>query len=72
MRVLGLALVVLGSLALGYGGFTYVTKEKVVDPGPVEVPRERDRERRFWVPPTVGGIVIVTGLILLAIATRKQ
>jgi len=69
MRILGIVLVVLGALALGYGGFTYVTRENVVDAGPVQV--TADREKTVWIPPVVGGIAVVSGLILLAGGTRR-
>ncbi|MBA4189589.1 MAG: DUF3185 domain-containing protein [Planctomycetaceae bacterium] len=70
MRMIGLALVILGALALGYQGFTYVTREKVVDAGPIQV--SADRERTVWIPPVVGGVAVVAGLVLLASGTRKE
>jgi len=70
MRIVGIILVVLGALGLAYQGFTYVTKEKVVDAGPVQVSREK--ENTVWIPPVVGGIALVSGLILLATGGRKE
>jgi hypothetical protein len=70
MRIVGLILVVLGALALGYQGFTYVTREKVVDAGPVQV--SADREKTVWIPPVVGGIAVVSGLVLLASGSRRD
>jgi len=70
MRIVGLILVVLGALGLGYQGFTYVSKEKVVDTGSVQVSREK--ENTVWIPPVVGGIALVSGLILLATGGRKD
>ena len=70
MRVVALALIIVGALALGYQGFTYVTREKVVDAGPVQV--TADRERTVWIPPVVGGIAVATGLVLLAVGGRKD
>ncbi len=69
MRIVGIVLVILGALALGYGGFTYVTRDKVVDAGPVQI--TADREKTVWIPPVVGGIAVVGGLILLASGSRK-
>lgn len=69
MRVVGLILVVLGALALGYQGFTYVTREKVVDAGPIQV--SADREKTVWVPPVVGGVAVVAGLVLLATGKKE-
>jgi len=70
VRIVGIVLVILGALALGYGGFTYITREKVVDAGPVQV--TADREKTVWIPPVVGGIAVVGGLILLATNGRKD
>ena len=70
MRVVGIVLVVLGALALGYGGFTYVTRDTVVDAGPVQV--STDRQQTVWIPPVVGGIAVVTGLLLIATAPRRE
>jgi len=70
VRIVGIVLVILGALALGYGGFTYITREKVVDAGPGEV--TADREKTVWIPPVVGGIAVVGGLILLATSPRKE
>lgn len=70
MRLLAVALIVLGALALGYQGFTYVTKEKVVDAGPIQV--SADREKTVWIPPVVGVIGVVAGLVLLATGGKRD
>jgi hypothetical protein len=63
-------MVILGGLALCYGGFSYVTREKVVDAGPVQI--TADREKTVWIPPVFGGIVVVSGLVLLATAGKRE
>jgi len=70
VRILGIVFVVLGALALGYGGFTYVTRDKVVDAGPVQVTAEK--QKTVWIPPVVGGIAVVTGLIMIATGGRRH
>jgi len=70
MRVFGIVLVVLGALALGYGGFSYISRETVVDAGPVQI--QADRQKTVWIPPVVGGIAVVTGLLLIATAGKRQ
>jgi hypothetical protein len=70
MRVVGIALVILGAVALGYGGFTYVTRENVVDAGPVQI--TADREKTVWVPPVICGIAVVAGLLVLATSGRRE
>jgi len=70
MRVAGIVLVILGALALGYQGFTYVTHDKVIDAGPVDVSVQK--EKRVWIPPVVGGITVIGGLILLVTAGKRE
>jgi hypothetical protein len=70
VRIVGIVLVILGALALGYGGFPYATQEKVVDARPVEAAVER--EKPVSIPPVVGGIAVVGGLILLATNGRQE
>ena len=70
MRMVAIVLIVLGALALGYQGFTYVSREKVVDAGPIQI--SADRERTVWIPPIVGGAAVVAGLALLLTAGKRQ
>jgi len=69
VRILAITLVILGALALGYQGFTYVTREPVAQAGPVQVTAEK--EKTVWIPPVVGGIVVVSGLLLLVTSRRN-
>ena len=41
-KTLGIILIVLGLAGLAWGGFTYTTKEKVVDVGPIKPPAIRN------------------------------
>jgi hypothetical protein len=70
MRVIGIVLIILGILALGYQGFTYVTQEKVADVGPVQVTTER--ERTVWIPPIVGGAALIAGIALVALGGKRS
>lgn len=70
MRLAGIVLVVVGVLALAYGGFTYTTREKIVDIGPIEATAEK--EETVPLPPLVGGAALVGGLVLLVVAGRKS
>ncbi|WP_027190750.1 hypothetical protein [Fundidesulfovibrio putealis] len=67
--IIAVALIVLGIAALGYQGFTYTTKEKVVDLGPLEVTSETTKT--FPLPPVVGIIALAGGVILLVIGKRR-
>jgi len=68
--MLGLIIVILGALALGYGGFSYVTRDKIVDAGPVQV--SADREHNVWIPPVVGGIAVAAGLVLMVVGGGRR
>lgn len=65
--IIGLILIALGIVSLGYEGFTYTTRERVVDAGPLQV----NADRSHWVslPPLLGAGALVAGLGLAAIGT---
>lgn len=67
--IIAVALIVLGIAALGYQGFTYTTKEKIVDLGPLEVTSETTKT--FPLPPVVGIVALAGGVILLVIGKRR-
>jgi len=67
--IIAVALIVLGIVALGYQGFTYTTKEKVVDLGPLEVTSETTKT--FTLPPVVGIIALAGGVVMLVIGRRR-
>jgi uncharacterized membrane protein YidH (DUF202 family) len=68
MRLAALVLIVVGILSLGYGGFNYVSRDKVVDAGPIQV--SADREHTVWIPPVAGIVAVVAGLVILATSKR--
>ena len=68
-QLLGVALIVLGVVAFAYQGITYTTREKAIDLGPIQVTTERTR--RFPLPPIVGAVALVGGLVLLVAGSRK-
>ena len=43
VMLVGIILLVVGILALAYQGFTYTTREKVIDLGPVQVTAEKQK-----------------------------
>jgi len=69
VTVIGVILIVIGIVALAYQGITYTTSEKVVDLGPLKV--EAKRERTIPLPPVVGVIALVGGIVLVAVSARK-
>jgi drug/metabolite transporter (DMT)-like permease len=68
--IIGIILIVIGIVALAYGGFTsFTTKENVAKLGPLEINREE--EHRVPIGPIVGGVALVGGIILLVAGTKK-
>jgi hypothetical protein len=72
LMMIGLILVLLGVLALGYQGVAYVTtRDTVAKAGPVEVQVDRTHAVPLW--PILSGVGLVVGVIcLLAGANRKS
>ena len=69
MRTLGVILIVLGLAGLAWGGFTYTTREKVVDIGPIHA--TRDQTHTVLLPPLAGAVALIGGIVLL-VAGGKQ
>jgi hypothetical protein len=69
-RVTGLLLVVLGIVALAWGGVFWTDRDTVLDAGPLEIQTE-DREG-FAIPPIVGVLSVIGGIILLAVPDRRR
>jgi hypothetical protein len=70
VTVIGVILIVLGIVALAYQGITYTTRDKVVDLGPLKV--EAKREKTIPLPPVLGGIALVGGIVLVAVGARSR
>jgi uncharacterized membrane protein YidH (DUF202 family) len=67
--VVGVVLIILGALALTYGGITYTDREKIVDLGPIEATRET--RETIPLPPLFGALAIVGGIALFVVEGRK-
>jgi uncharacterized membrane protein HdeD (DUF308 family) len=68
--LLGILLILLGIVAFTYQGITYRTREKVVDLGPIEATAER--EKTIPLPPVLGALAFIGGVILVVAGTRGQ
>ena len=68
--LIAIVLIALGIIAFAYQGITYTTREKVVDLGPIQVTAERTRT--FPLPPILGAIALVGGIVLLVMGSRKS
>jgi len=67
--VVGVLLIVLGIAGLAFGGFSFTHKEKVLDLGPIEA--SADKKESLPIPPILGALAIVGGVVLLATGARR-
>jgi hypothetical protein len=68
--VIGVILIVLGIVALAIGGINYTTKEKVLEVGPLKA--EAEKEHTIPLPPVLGAIALIGGIVLVAVGARGR
>lgn len=68
--LIGIALILLGVVALSYNRITYTTREKVVEIGPLVATAER--ERSIPLPPLLGGLALAAGVGVIAIGYKRS
>ncbi len=69
IMVLGVALIVIGVLALAYQGITYTTREKVLDVGPLKASVEK--QKTIPLPPILGVVALAAGVILVVVGNKR-
>ena len=67
--LIGIVLIAIGIVAFAYQGITYTTREKVVEIGPVEVTAEKTKT--LPLPPILGAVALVGGIVLLIVDRKK-
>jgi uncharacterized membrane protein HdeD (DUF308 family) len=70
MKIAGIVLIVVGVIALAYGGISYTREKKVIDIGPIEA-TTKTRET-IPLPPVLGAAAIVGGIALIVVSARKR
>lgn len=70
MKLAAIVLIVVGVIALAYGGISYTREEKVLDIGPIEA-TAKTRET-LPLPPILGVAAIAGGVVMLLAAGRKR
>ena len=69
-RIVGVVLVVIGIVALVWGGIFWTDRDTVVDAGPLEVTTEETEG--LPLSPLVGVLSLVGGIVLLALPERRR
>jgi len=67
---IGILLIVLGALVFAYQGINYTREKKVLDVGSVHVTTET--HERIPVPPILGGLAMVGGVVLLVVGASNK
>ena len=70
ISLVGVLLIVVGVLALAYQGINYTRQKKVLDVGSVHLTTET--HERIPLPPILGGLALVGGVVLLVVGARNQ
>jgi drug/metabolite transporter (DMT)-like permease len=67
--IAGIVLIVLGVIGLAMGGFSFTRKEKVIDLGPIEA--TADKKESVPIPPVLGALALISGVVLVAAGSRR-
>jgi hypothetical protein len=70
MKIVGIVLIVIGVVALAYGGISYTKREKVLDLGPLQATTET--RETIPLPPLLGGLALAGGIVLLIAGSRRR
>ena len=68
MKSLGVVLATIGLIMMIYTGFNFVTKEKVVDLGPIEINKTTNHPVQW--SPIVGAVLLVGGIAIFATSKK--
>jgi hypothetical protein len=68
--LLGIALMLLGMIALFYQGFSYTVPKKTVDLGPLQVTKEE--RHNVPLPPILGALALIGGIGVLVLDRREK
>lgn len=66
--IIGLILIIIGILTLGYQGFTYTQHEKVAEVGNIQI--TADTQKTVYFPPILGGASLIVGVVLVIVGIR--
>jgi uncharacterized membrane protein YidH (DUF202 family) len=68
-KSIGIAVIIIGVIMVFYTGFNYVTEEKVVDIGPIEINKKENHPVQ-WSP--ILGVVLIVGGVVLIVADKNK
>ena len=69
-QLAGIALLILGIVAMVSGGISWTHKKTIIDVGPIQA--TTDKHERIPLPPVVGVVGLVGGIILLVLPGKER
>jgi drug/metabolite transporter (DMT)-like permease len=69
MKNAGILVIIIGALMIAYTGFTFITKEKVVDAGPIQISK-KEKHPVQWSP--IVGVILVVGGLAMVVTNKKN
>jgi len=70
MKNLGIVLIVIGMIMMVWTGFNYVTRERVVDVGPIQI--DADKNHPVQWSPIVGGVILAAGIVVMVANKNRK
>jgi len=70
ITILGILLTAIGVISLIYQGVTFTTREKVIDFGPIQAYKQKNKT--IPLPPILGVLAIAGGILLIVAGVRKK
>ncbi len=66
----GIILIIIGIVGFSLGGFSFTHEKKDVDMGPLQISHQQ--KKTVPIPPTLSGIVLVGGIVLVVVGARSK
>jgi uncharacterized membrane protein YdcZ (DUF606 family) len=70
IRWLGAALIIAGSLMIGFRSFNFTTQKEVLDLGKVKIEQEKDHTITW--PPVLGMVFFLSGVAIFLFSRKKN
>jgi hypothetical protein len=70
ITMVGILLTAIGVISLIYQGVTFTTREKVIDFGPIQAYKQKNKT--IPLPPILGVLAIAGGILLIVAGVRKK
>ena len=69
LTLIGIILIMLGTIGLIYGGITYTSRKDVVDIGDLKI--QVDQKEHIPLSPIFGGAAVAVGVVLVLVGLRR-